>query len=119
MLFYWNFYSKNYFKNKCIKFSTKYEAESVSNIEYKKCFLSSKSVYYYDFWRSCDTEDCSNDAENTAAHHRNKSHFNRYSHRKQLFEILTIFQNVSVFTVHWCFRRKKHALRAGNIWTSG
>ncbi len=29
-------------------------------------FLSSKSVYYYDFWRSCDTEDWSNDAENTA-----------------------------------------------------
>ncbi len=27
--------------------------------------MSSKSVYYYDFWRSCDTEDCSNDAENT------------------------------------------------------
>ncbi len=24
-----------------------------------------KSVYYYDFWRSCDTEDWSNDAENT------------------------------------------------------
>ncbi len=32
----------------------------------QKCFLSSKSAYYYDFWRSCDTEDCSNDAENTA-----------------------------------------------------
>ncbi len=31
-----------------------------------KCFLSSKSAYYYDFWRSCDTEDWSNDAENTA-----------------------------------------------------
>ncbi len=32
-----------------------------------KCFLSSRSVvYYYDFWRSCDTEDWSNDAENTA-----------------------------------------------------
>ncbi len=30
-----------------------------SNIDYK-------SAYYYDFWRSCDTEDCSNDAENTA-----------------------------------------------------
>ncbi len=28
-------------------------------------FLSIKSAYYYDFWRSCDTEDCSNDAENT------------------------------------------------------
>ncbi len=23
----------------------------------QKCFLSSKSAYYYDFWRSCDTED--------------------------------------------------------------
>ncbi len=30
----------------------------------QKCFSSSKSVYYYDFWR--DTEDWSNDAENTA-----------------------------------------------------
>ncbi len=106
-------------KTNASSFPQKYEAETVSKIEYKKCFLSSKSVYYYDFWRSCDTEDCSNDAENTAAHHRNKSHFNIDSHRKQLFEILTIFQNVSVFTVHWCFRRKKHALRAGNIWTSG
>ncbi len=28
---------------------------------------------------SCDTEDWSNDAENTAAHHRNKLHFNIYS----------------------------------------
>ncbi len=24
------------------------------------------AAYYNDFWRSCDTEDCSNDAENTA-----------------------------------------------------
>ncbi len=31
-----------------------------------KYFLSNNSVYYYDFWRSCDTEDWSNDAENTA-----------------------------------------------------
>ncbi len=23
------------------------------------------AAYYYEFWRSCDTEDCSNDAENT------------------------------------------------------
>ncbi len=28
--------------------------------------MSSKSAYYYDFWRSRDTEDWSNDAENTA-----------------------------------------------------
>ncbi len=29
-------------------------------------FLDHKSEYYYDFWRSCDTEDWRNDAENTA-----------------------------------------------------
>ncbi len=51
------------------------------------------SAYYYDFWRSCDTEDCSNDAENTAAHHRNKLQFNTYSHRKQLFYITKLFHN--------------------------
>ncbi len=34
---------------------------------------------------SCDTEDWSNDAENSAAHHRNKLYFTVYSHRKQLF----------------------------------
>ncbi len=28
--------------------------------------MSSKSVYYYDFFRSCDAEDWSKDAENTA-----------------------------------------------------
>ncbi len=27
--------------------------------------IDDKSAYYYDFWRSCDTEDWSNDAENT------------------------------------------------------
>ncbi len=32
----------------------------------QKYLLSNKSAYYYDFWRSCDTEDWSNDAENTA-----------------------------------------------------
>ncbi len=28
---------------------------------------------------SCDTEDCSNDAENSALHRRNKLHFKIYS----------------------------------------
>ncbi len=32
----------------------------------EKYLLSCKSAYYYDFWRSCDTEDWSNDAENSA-----------------------------------------------------
>ncbi len=51
-----------------ITISTKiWSSTTVFNIDNnQKCFLSSKSVYYYDFWRSCDTEDWSNDAENTA-----------------------------------------------------
>ncbi len=53
--------------------------ESWKMCQVKKIFtvssIDNKSVYYYDFWRSCDTEDCSNDAENTAAHHRNKWYF--------------------------------------------
>ncbi len=35
------------------------------------------ATYYYDFWRSCDSEDWSNDAENTFDH-RNKLQFNIY-----------------------------------------
>ncbi len=59
MLFFWTFYSS--------KDPGKYKYyAAVFNIDNQKCFLSSKSVYYYDFWRSCDTEDWSNDAENTA-----------------------------------------------------
>ncbi len=42
------------------------------------------------------TEDWSNDAENSAAHHSNKLYFNRYSHRKQLFDIVIIFNNITV-----------------------
>ncbi len=48
----------------------------------KKCFLSSKSGYYNDFWRI--TEDWSNDAENSDLHHRNKLLLESLS-SKQLF----------------------------------
>ncbi len=34
---------------------------------------------------SCDTEDWSNDAENTAVHHKNKLRFTIHLHRKQLY----------------------------------
>ncbi len=47
--------------------------ETFSNIDNKnKCFLSSRSAYENDFWRimSCDTEDWSNDAENSALHYK-------------------------------------------------
>ncbi len=45
---------------------------------------------------SCEIENWSNDAENSALHHRNKLHFTIYSHRKILFYILIIFQNIAV-----------------------
>ncbi len=48
------------------------------------CFLNNKPVYQNDFWRFCDTEDWSNDAENTALH-RNKLLFKMNSNRKLLF----------------------------------
>jgi len=45
---------------------------------------------------SCDTEDWSNDAENLGY----KLHFTIYSHKKQLFYIGIIFQNLyCIFTV--------------------
>jgi len=46
---------------------------------------------------SCNTDDWSNDAENTASPSKNKLHFIIYSKRKQLFLIVIIFQNISVF----------------------
>ncbi len=57
------------------------------------------AAYYYDFWRSRDTEDWSIDDENTAAHHRNKLNTTIYSYRKLLFEIVIIFHNFTDFTV--------------------
>ncbi len=48
---------------------------------------------------SCDTEYWSNDAENSALHHRNKLRFKIYSNRKQFILIAIIFKNIAVFTV--------------------
>ncbi len=41
----------------------------------------------------CDTEDWSNDAENSALHHRNKLHFTIYYNRIKSFKILIKFHN--------------------------
>ncbi len=64
MLLIWHFYS---LKKSVSLFPLKYACRTIvfSIDNNQKCFLSSKSVYYYDFWRSCDTGDWSNDAENT------------------------------------------------------
>uniref|UniRef100_A0A673JLY9 SEC63 domain-containing protein n=1 Tax=Sinocyclocheilus rhinocerous TaxID=307959 RepID=A0A673JLY9_9TELE len=48
---------------------------------------------------SCDTEDCSDDAENAALHHTNKLHFKIYSNRKHSFQIIIIiFHSITLFT---------------------
>ncbi len=58
-----------YFWMVAYQFLQKYEALLRQFLTLIKCSLSSKWVYYNDFWRSCDTEDWSHDAENTALHH--------------------------------------------------
>ncbi len=65
ILFFWYFCSsKNPEKSNVSRFPQKYEAAQLfSTLIIRNV---SWAVYYYDFWRSCDTEDCSNDAENTA-----------------------------------------------------
>ncbi len=84
LLFYFLFIHQSILKNKMHHgLYKKMKQHNIDNNQ--KCFLSSKSVYYYDFWRSCDTEDWSNDAENTALDHRNKLYLNIYSNRNLLF----------------------------------
>ncbi len=46
---------------------------------------------------SCDTEDWSNDAENSALHHRNKLHFKMYSNRKQVYFFLSKYYSFTVY----------------------
>ncbi len=50
---------------------------------------------YYISEGSCDTEDWSNDAENSALHHRHKLHFNI-----QLLQIVIIFHNFTDFLLY-------------------
>ncbi len=79
-----DFYSSVNPENKMYQFPQK--EKTVFNIDNnQKCFLSSKSAYYYDFWRSCDTEDWSNDAENTALITEINYSLTIYSDREQLF----------------------------------
>ncbi len=69
MLFFWTFYSSNNPENKqyIMVASEIWISTTVFNIDNNyKSFSSSKSVYYNDFWGSCDTKDWNNDAENSA-----------------------------------------------------
>ncbi len=52
---------------------------------------------------SCNIKDMSNDAENSALHHRNTLHFKMYYNRKQLFKMVIIFNNATGFTLFMLF----------------
>ncbi len=92
-------------KIKCITVSTKISCSTtVFNIDNnQKCFLSSKSAYYYDFWRSCDTEDWSNDAENTALITEINYRLTHIHIENSYLKIDMIFHNVTNFTVVFFF----------------
>ncbi len=92
---------KESWKIQCITVSTKIlGSTTVFNIDNnQKCFLSSKSVYYNDFWRSCDTEDWRNDAENTAAHHRHKLQFKMYWQKMVILKCINISHYHSFYCI--------------------
>ncbi len=69
---------------------------TVFNIDNKKSASANQHIRIISEG-SCDTEDWRNDAENSALHHRNKLHFQIYYNRKQLFQIVIIFYNITVF----------------------
>ncbi len=70
MLYFWTF---NSLKNpEKLWFSQNIEQHNSFQHWNKKCCLSSKSAYFNNLGGSCDAEDWSNDAENSAAYHRNK-----------------------------------------------
>ncbi len=80
----------------CIIISTKILSSfNINNNE--KCFSNQQIRIISE--RSCDTEDWSNDAENSALHHSNKLHFKIYSKRKRLFLFGIVFHNITVFTI--------------------
>ncbi len=59
---------------------------------------------------SCDTEDWSNDAENTALHHRNYCIFDQIN--AALESIKAFFQKITNYPELSCFSRNVHKFRA-------
>ncbi len=70
----------------------------------QKCVLSSKSAYYYDFRRSRDTEDLSNDAENTDLITEINYILTHIHIENCFFKLLIIFHNFTIFTVFLSIR---------------
>ncbi len=86
-------------KIKCITVSTKILCSTTVStlIIIRHVSWAANHAYYYDFWRSCDTEDCSNDAENTALITEINYSLTHIHIEKQLFYITIIFLNIAVF----------------------
>ncbi len=97
--------SIQFWKRKCITVSTKiFSSMTVFNIDYDQKW----AAYYYDFWRSCDSEYWRNDAENSAAHHRNKLQFNNILTEK----IAILIVNISHFLLYFWSNKCSH----GETW---
>ncbi len=79
MLFFWIIFQDLWIlKNKIWWFPQKYEAAQLFStliIIRNVCWAANQYIRMISEG-SCDTEDWSNDAENSAAHHRNKLQFN-------------------------------------------
>ncbi len=59
--------------------------------------------------RSCDTEDWSNDAEDSALQQKNKLHFNMYSYRNTYFKLKYFFLyqiNTALVSIRYFFKKQ-------------
>ncbi len=81
--------------NKCCSFELSINQKNHE----RKCITAANQNIRMISEGSCDTEDWSNDAENSALHHRNILHFKIYYNRKWFLYILIIFHNITVFTI--------------------
>ncbi len=79
----------NFVKKNCIMVSTKTWSSTLLSTLMIEMFLNQHIRMISE--GSCDTEDWSNDAENTALHHKNKLHLKIYSNRNCNFKCLLYF----------------------------
>ncbi len=80
--------------HKHIKQHNLFNSFNIDNFTKEIIINVSWAVYQTDFWRSCDTEDWSNDAESSALDLRNKLHLKVYSNRKVILNC--DFHNITV-----------------------
>ncbi len=84
----------------------------------QKCVLSSKSAYYYDFRRSRDTKDLSNDAENTDLITEINYSWTHIHIENCFFKLLIIFHNFTIFTVFLSIRAFFQKVKINTIYLS-